>query len=282
MAELLGTDRADSVRAYVKRVRAGERVTFEARYEATSNSPSTDMQVTLVAGLDHLTGTPVCYAFSTDVSDRKRAEDALHVARDAAEAASRAKSEFLASMSHELRTPLNAILGFSQLFGMDPDLPQNTKDNAQEIERAGQHLLSLVNDLIDLARIEAGKLEISLEPVSLASLFQNSLALVAPIASKQHIQLIDEGGDGQGATVRADYVRLRQILINLLSNAIKYNRPEGGVYLSCQRRPEQGTVRISVRDTGHGMTADQQDRIFNAFDRLGAERGHVEGTGIGR
>jgi PAS domain S-box-containing protein len=281
IADMLGAERAERLEAHVERVQAGEHVTFEARYEATVNSPQTDMQVTLVAGADQLTGEPVCYAFSTDISDRKRAEEALYVARDAAEAASRAKSEFLASMSHELRTPLNAILGFSQLFGMDPNLPQSTKDNAQEIEHAGQHLLSLVNDLIDLARIEAGKLEISLEPVSLESVLKNSLALVAPIASKQGIQLVDEGGDGRAATVRADYVRLRQILINLLSNAIKYNRPQGSVYLSCQLRPDQDAVRITVRDTGHGIANNQQERIFNAFDRLGAERGHVEGTGIG-
>ncbi|MBU0786971.1 MAG: hypothetical protein KJ852_12955, partial [Gammaproteobacteria bacterium] len=172
-------------------------------------------------------------------ADAVRAE-ALHEARDAAESASRAKSEFLASMSHELRTPLNAILGFSQLFSMDEALTQETRDNALEIERAGQHLLSLVNDLIDLARIEAGKLEISMEPVPLESVLEESLAMVAPLAGKQHIALVEEGGDGLAGTVRADYVRLRQILINLLSNAIKYNRPQGSVYLSVKRQPAEG------------------------------------------
>jgi signal transduction histidine kinase/CheY-like chemotaxis protein len=217
-------------------------------------------------------------------ADAVRAE-ALHEARDAAESASRAKSEFLASMSHELRTPLNAILGFSQLFSMDEALTQETRDNALEIERAGQHLLSLVNDLIDLARIEAGKLEISMEPVPLESVLEESLAMVAPLAGKQHIALVEEGGDGLAGTVRADYVRLRQILINLLSNAIKYNRPQGSVYLSVRQqqgeREGEGVIRITIRDTGPGIAADKQERIFNSFDRLGAERGHVEGTGIG-
>ncbi|MDP2154551.1 MAG: ATP-binding protein, partial [Sulfuricella sp.] len=183
--------------------------------------------------------------------------------------------------SHELRTPLNAILGFSQLFGMDPDLPEDTKEQAREIERAGQHLLSLVNDLIDLARIEAGKLELSPEPVPVKAVLADSLVLVAPIARKQGIELtevvchcnIDQ------ATVRADYVRLRQVVINLLSNAIKYNRPQGTVRLSC--RMNEGKVRISVADTGPGIPADKQSRIFNAFDRLGAEGGTIEGTGIG-
>lgn len=281
VAELLGAERADKVHAAIERVRAGEGVTFEGRYEATSYRPLTDLQVSLVPGVDHLTGTPVYYGFGTDISDRKRTEEALHVARDAAEAASRTKSEFLASMSHELRTPLNAILGFSQLFGMDSGLSQETRDNAQEIERAGQHLLSLVNDLIDLARIEAGRLEISLEPVPLDSVLSDSLALVAPIASKQGIQLVDLGGAWRTATVRADYVRLRQVLINLLSNAIKYNRPQGSVWLSCEQPPDKDTIRMLVRDNGYGIPVDKQDRIFNAFDRLGAERGQVEGTGIG-
>ncbi|MBU0814354.1 MAG: PAS domain-containing protein, partial [Gammaproteobacteria bacterium] len=167
--DLFGSERAERARGYVSRVQTGERVTFEARYKATAFRPKTDLQVSLVAGVDHLSGKPVCYGFGTDISELKQVEDELHEARDAAESASRAKSEFLASMSHELRTPLNAILGFSQLFSMDEALTQETRDNALEIERAGQHLLSLVNDLIDLARIEAGKLEISMEPVPLES-----------------------------------------------------------------------------------------------------------------
>jgi PAS domain S-box-containing protein len=214
-----------------------------------------------------------------DITEQKKTEHALHAARDAAEAASRAKSEFLASMSHELRTPLNAILGFAQLFGLDANLPQETRDNAQEIERAGQHLLSLVSDLIDLARIEAGKLELSLEPVPVDAVLSESLAMVGPIAAKQGIALVDEGGDGCMAVVRADYVRLRQVIINLLSNAIKYNRPHGTVRISCGL--QSGVVRVAIADSGRGIPADKQDRIFNAFDRLGAERGQVEGTGIG-
>jgi PAS domain S-box-containing protein len=287
--DLFGSERAERARGYINRVQTGERVTFEARYKATAFRPKTDLQVTLVAGVDHLSGKPVCYGFGTDISELKLVEDELNEARDAAESASRAKSEFLASMSHELRTPLNAILGFSQLFSMDEALTQETRDNALEIERAGQHLLSLVNDLIDLARIEAGKLEISMEPVPLESVLEESLAMVAPLAGKQHIALVEEGGDGLAGTVRADYVRLRQILINLLSNAIKYNRPQGSVYLSVRQQQGEregegegeGVIRITIRDTGPGIAADKQERIFNSFDRLGAERGHVEGTGIG-
>jgi PAS domain S-box-containing protein len=214
-----------------------------------------------------------------DITERKKIEQALYEAKEAAESASHAKSEFLASMSHELRTPLNAILGFSQLFGMDPNLPHETRESAREIERAGQYLLSLVNDLIDLARVEVGKLELSLEPVPLGAVLDDSLAMVASLARQHGIAMQDEGGDSRQATVQADYVRLRQVMINLLSNAIKYNRKEGRVQVSCHQR--EGWVRISVSDTGAGIAADKQQRIFNAFDRLGAERGLIEGTGIG-
>jgi len=216
---------------------------------------------------------------SQDVTELKLAEHALINAKEEAESASRAKSEFLASMSHELRTPLNAILGFSQLFAMDARLPQETRSNAQEIERAGQHLLSLVNDMIDLARIEAGKLELSLEPVPVRTVVKDSLAMVASLASAHCIETIEEGCSEDEITVMADYVRLRQVAINLLTNAIKYNKPKGAVHVSCRVNGDK--VRISVADTGIGIPADKQSRIFNSFDRLGVERGSIEGTGIG-
>ena len=214
-----------------------------------------------------------------DVTELKQAEYAMLQAKEAAEAASRAKSEFLASMSHELRTPLNSILGFAQLFGMDPYLPEKTKEHAHEIERAGQHLLKLVNDLIDLARIEAGKLELATTPISIKAVVNDSMAMVAPIARERGISLIDAGGDGRETMIRADYTRLQQVLINLLANAIKYNRPQGTVHLSCHSG--KGLVRISITDNGPGIPTSKQSRMFSAFDRLGVERGQVEGSGIG-
>ncbi|MBW8328975.1 MAG: PAS domain-containing protein [Thiobacillus sp.] len=214
-----------------------------------------------------------------DVTELKQAEHAMLQAKEAAEAASHAKSEFLASMSHELRTPLNSILGFAQLFGMDPKLPPHSKGHAHEIERAGQHLLSLVNDLIDLARIEAGRLDLFPTPVSVKTVVADSLAMVAPIARDRGIQLIDAGGSGKGTLVVADSTRLQQVLINLLSNAIKYNRPAGAVHIACHA--EHGATRIAITDNGPGIPAEKQVRMFSAFDRLGAERGQVEGSGIG-
>lgn len=204
----------------------------------------------------------------------------LNEARSAAETASHAKSDFLASMSHELRTPLNAILGFSQLCNMDSKLPEEFKGPVREIEAAGRHLLSLVNDLIDLARIKAGRLEFSLESVSVKSVIRDSFLMVEPLALKQGIKLIQENDAGETLAVRADHGRLRQVLINFLSNAIKYNSPQGRVTLLSQVNGDR--VRLSVTDTGQGIAADKQQRIFaEAFDRLGKERGTVEGTGIG-
>ena len=214
-----------------------------------------------------------------DVTDLKLTELALIQAREAAESGSRAKSEFLASMSHELRTPLNAILGFSQLFTMDARLPQEVRSNAQEIERAGQHLLSLINDMIDLARIEAGKLGLALEPVQVNRILEETQSMMQSLARDKSVRLSESDCGGQDVTVQADHSRLRQVVINLVSNAIKYNKPQGNVSISCHAHGDR--VRISVTDTGRGIAADKQARIFNAFDRLGEERGEVEGTGIG-
>ncbi len=216
---------------------------------------------------------------ATDISERKAMEESLRAARDEAEAASHAKSEFLASMSHELRTPLNAILGFSQLFALDPGLSAESREQAAEIGQAGHHLLTLINDIIDLSRIEAGRLPLSLEAVPVRRVVREALQMVEAMAVEHGIRLVELDGVAQNAAVHADYVRLRQALINLLSNAIKYNRPGGRVELACSR--DGDGVRVTVHDTGIGIPADKQARIFTMFDRLGAERGKVEGAGIG-
>jgi signal transduction histidine kinase/ActR/RegA family two-component response regulator len=207
-----------------------------------------------------------------------RKNKALKIAQTQTEAASQAKSEFLGSMSHELRTPLNAILGFAQLINLESDENQEINDFSQEIERAGSHLLSLVNDLIDLSRIESGKLEITLEPILLSNLEKDCLSLIAPLAEKFQIHLSSQSAFND-IIILADALRLRQIIINFLSNGIKYNKPNGSV--SLQTIIMGNSVRIQVADTGVGIAEDKQNRIFNAFDRLGAECGTIEGTGIG-
>lgn len=286
MRDVLGEQRYAENVVEIERAKKGERAIAERHLEATADRPQVDLQVTHVMGAVGRGSPQRYYAFGVDITDRKRAEVAHLQAREEAERANRAKGAFLASVSHELRTPLNAILGFSQLLRSDGQMSQASSDNAGEIERAGQHLLSLVNDLIDLGRVEAGHLELSLARVPVEAVINDSLSLVAPLAAKQGIRIVYSGGDARNAMVMADSVRLRQIVINLLSNAIKYNRPDGSVRVSCHRRTSSDgknapMVRISVKDTGFGISADRASRIFSAFDRLGAERGVVEGTGIG-
>ncbi len=224
----------------------------------------------------------------TDVTASVAAEAALIAARDEAErareeaeSANRAKSEFLSRMSHELRTPLNAILGFAQLLQADADDPPSAgqQQRLNALTRGGHHLLALINDVLDVARIEAGNLQLALEPVDLLRLVQDALALVQPVAQARGVVLVppevDPAADWR---VTADATRLRQVLLNLLSNAIKFNRDGGEVRISLHALGCQ--LRLEVADQGAGITAAQLPRLFQAFERLDMD-GAVEGTGIG-
>jgi signal transduction histidine kinase/CheY-like chemotaxis protein len=201
----------------------------------------------------------------------------MRLARDDAQRANLAKSEFLSRMSHELRTPLNAILGFGQLLELEIR-DKEQADSVQEILRAGHHLLDLINEVLDLARIEAGKLSVSMEPVPLAPLLQECLTLIQPMAEQRGIRVIALNARCSGH-VRADRTRLKQVLLNLLSNAVKYNREGGTINLACVAGGDTMQVRIS--DTGAGLTPVQQARLFTAFERLDADKAAIEGTGIG-
>jgi PAS domain S-box-containing protein len=208
-----------------------------------------------------------------------RSNQALEQARLAADAASRAKSEFLSSMSHELRTPLNAVIGFGQLLGAGVDMgAEQHALYVNHIVEAGRHLLGLISDVLDLAQIEAGRVVLQPEPIALGPLLEECAAMLAPVAEAAGVQV---GLSAQCAeALWADRARLRQVLLNLMSNALKYNRPQGRVDVSCASGAG-GVLRIEVRDTGIGLDEGQLRRLFEPFNRLGQERGRIEGTGIG-
>ena len=208
---------------------------------------------------------------AAEVDERRRAETA-------AEAANRAKSEFLSRMSHELRTPLNAILGFGQLLEMGGDAGRD-RESAQHILKAGRHLLALINEVLDIARIEAGRPSISLEPVLASEVIGATLDLLRPQAATRHVQLPETVA--AGVYVMADRQRLQQVLLNLLSNAIKYNHEGGAVRVSCLTEDGSARVRIAICDTGPGIAPEMLPRLFTPFDRLDAESTAIEGTGLG-
>lgn len=215
-----------------------------------------------------------------DITDVKQAEEKVVHAKDAAEKANQAKSEFLSSMSHELRTPLNAILGYAQLFEYDGNLNEIQIENVHEIRKAGEHLLQLINDVLDLAKIESGKMTVSLEPVLASRVVTECFTLVQPQVDAKGVKLFANLNQLDSTYVVADNVRLKQALINLLSNAVKYNSMGGEVELSF-RLHSKNYLRIGVRDNGHGIAINRQSEVFQPFNRLNAEYSKVEGSGVG-
>jgi len=237
-------------------------------------------------------GKPIrMIGIQTDISKQKETEQALIKAREEAENSNRTKSQFLSSMSHELRTPMNAIMGFSQLLKMEIEHPlsETQDENIDQILKAGNHLLELINEVLDLSRVEAGRINLSIETVTLDKVIAESLHLITPLAQKRGIEIymIQDGIAitlGQLSkfhlAVRADYTRLKQALLNLMSNAVKYNRENGKLIISCSHS-ENNKIRLSISDTGAGLTLEQQTQLFTPFDRLGADQTAIEGTGIG-
>jgi PAS domain S-box-containing protein len=296
------TFRAKSIEAAVK----GERVDVEYRLLHPDGSVVHMQQV--IEPLDELAPQGRGRWFSTlqDVSEQKLAEgrvlraneelerrvqertaqlqvsnQELALASAAAERANRAKSEFLSSMSHELRTPLNAIIGFGQLLappGGAPRSPEQQTLFVDHIVKAGRHLLTLIDEILDLAQIEAGKLSVSMEALPLSDVLAECEAMLEPLAAQRGIRLLF--APACDLAVMADRTRLKQVLLNLLSNAVKYNREHGAVIVDCSRA-EGERIRIAVQDTGAGLRAEQLDVLFQPFNRLGQESTSAQGTGIG-
>jgi len=207
------------------------------------------------------------------------AQAALRDAMQQAERANLAKSEFLSRMSHELRTPLNVVLGFGQILQMRGALGPKDREAVDSILKAARHLLELINEVLDLSRIESGRMAISPEPVELVDLVGEAVELIRPLAEERSVHLTTELGACR-RYVRADRQRLKQVLLNLLSNAVKYNHDGGQVVVSCTKGAQE-RLRLEVADTGPGISAELMDRLFEPFERLGADARHVEGTGLG-
>ena len=234
--------------------------------------------VTLVGGYEDSWARVI--TIHEDISERKKAETDLIDAKIQAEEANQAKSEFLSNMSHELRTPLNAILGFAQLFIYDRELGDQHHANAIEINRAGKHLMALIDQILDLSRIEAGEPDLALEPVVLERVLGDCIRWVEPLAQKRHIRIDCDVSEFAGTSVLADSIRLKQVFLNLLSNAVKYNRDKGRVEI-IYKLSGASALRIGVRDTGRGISEEKLKELFQPFNRLGAEFSGIEGSGIG-
>lgn len=259
--------------AVVTRIMAGEPVAdFENRCVRQDGS-----LVYVLWSLSWSQADEKMFVVAHDVSERAEANELLRQAEAEANRANRAKSEFLSRMSHELRTPMNAILGFAQLLEMD-ELSTEQREGLNHILRGGRHLLDLINEVLDISRIEAGRLSLSVEPVEISEALKESFDLVQPLARQREIRLYGPIGCGS-AYVSGDRQRLKQVLINLISNAIKYNRVNGTVTVTCERREER--MRISIADTGFGIPEEKLSHLFIPFERLGAEQSSIEGTGLG-
>jgi len=227
--------------------------------------------------LDDEDGQPArAVLVSRDVTEAVAFEEDLAAAKDEAERANAAKSEFMSRMSHELRTPLNSVLGFTQILQMELESEEDL-ELVDHVYKSGQHLLTLINEVLDISRVESGIIGLTSEPLLLQELVFECLDIIGPQASERDVGI--GYSDSFDYAVLADHLRLKQVILNLLSNAIKYNRSHGSVTLNCQ--VSKDVVRFSVSDTGLGIAPELRERLFTAFDRLDAEARGIEGTGLG-
>ena len=277
-ARSLPADGADGVSSAVKQSLL-ETGTWQGQMRFQRKDGSEFMSASSIGSIKDDDGV-IQYAFNifSDFSEELARRKELALAKEDAERANRAKSDFLSSMSHELRTPMNGILGFAQILDFDEGLNKGQKDNVQEILRSGRHLLSLINEVLDLAKIEAGHVTMSLEPVLVSSILKECWQMMQPLAAMRQLSIHMDVA--QHAYVTADRMRLKQVLLNLLSNAIKYNR-EGGDIKIRGNIVENGRFLLEIGDTGGGIAPGRLSQLFQPFNRLGQESGNTEGTGIG-
>jgi signal transduction histidine kinase/CheY-like chemotaxis protein len=260
--------------AYV--IKTKESTTMECRIKLDSNLRWFQACIS-----SRLNNTNKVVVSARDITVQKEMAASIISAKEEAERANKAKSEFLSHMSHELRTPLNAILGFSQILELDSESPLTNSQHksVKEIFKAGTHLLELINEVLDLSKIEAGKLSISIEPLQIKPIMEETISIIKPFADKHHIKIITYPIENLNEFVSADHTRLKQVLLNLLSNAIKYNKPNGQVTFYHDKIGDN--YRFHVIDTGIGLANSDLDLIFKPFHRLNKINNFIEGTGIG-
>ncbi len=285
--EVVGAARYERSTARSQQIAAsGKPVTFETTFTRDDGSAS-DLLMTQFVVTSAVGGESVTYQIGVDIGERKRAEQALALAKQVAERANTAKSHFMSRMSHELRTPLNAVLGLAQLLRNQDhkeanQLSEQQRSHLRTIADAGKELLLLVDETMDLSRMDSGDMRVNCQPLNLTELVASTLGSVATLAQAQGVHLAPPPVQRVGARaiwVQGDAVRLRQVLINLLSNAIKYNRAGGGVAVRVAARGNQ--AQLVVQDSGQGMSPEQQAQLFQPYNRLGAEHTNTPGTGIG-
>jgi len=281
ISDVIGESAYQIAEPFLDRALSGERVEFDNVIK-NAEGESRDLHTAYVPDIDEIGAISGIFALVIDDTESKQRERTLELATAEAARANKAKSEFLSAMSHELRTPLNAILGFAQLLRDYSDVQpsEDQMTNIEHIVSGGHHLLALVNEILDLARVESVGFDLSLEPTNVIQTIRQSLAVAGPLADKRHISLDVSAGISTETCVQADPNRLKQVLLNLISNAIKYNRDDGSVTIDANLTGD-GRARISVTDTGPGIPAESHDEVFLPFSRLSVETSQIEGTGIG-